>query len=72
MPAQQYRVVLDTNQILAAGSKWVTGEVAIDAKNISRRVLICVACSHTGLYCGKIIGEYLEKLIDKGHPPERA
>jgi predicted nucleic acid-binding protein len=72
MPAQHYRVVLDTNQILAAGSKWVTGEVAIDAINMSRRVLLCVACSHTGLYSGKIIGEYLEKLVDRGHPPERA
>jgi predicted nucleic acid-binding protein len=24
------------------------------------------------LYCGKIIGEYIEKLIDRGHPPDRA
>jgi hypothetical protein len=24
-----------------------------------------------GHYCGKIIGEYLEKLIDYNHPPER-
>jgi len=72
MPAQQCRVVLDTNQIVTAGSKWVTGEVAIDATNISRRILICVACSHIGLYSGKIIGEYLEKLVDMGHPPERA
>jgi len=40
--------------------------------NSSRRILIRVAEFHTGLYCGKIIGEYLEKLIDKKHPPARA
>jgi predicted nucleic acid-binding protein len=34
--------------------------------------VIHVADAHTGLYCGKIIGEYLEKLIDLRHPPERA
>jgi len=35
-------------------------------------VLIRVAEAHKGLYCGKIIGEYLEKLIDLMHPHERA
>lgn len=40
--------------------------------NSHRRVLIRVAESHTGLYCGKIVGEYLEKLVDLGHPRERA
>jgi len=35
-------------------------------------VLIRVAEAHRGLYCGKIIGEYLEKLVDFRHPPERA
>ena len=30
-----------------------------------------VAESHTGLYCGKVVGEYLEKLVDLGHPRER-
>lgn len=72
MPTQQYRVVLDTNQILAAGSRWIDGTCEIGTANISRRILICVACTHTGLYSGKIIGEYLEKLIDKGHHLERA
>jgi predicted nucleic acid-binding protein len=35
-------------------------------------VLIRVAEFHRGLYCGKIIGEYLEKLVDLKHPPQRA
>ncbi len=34
-------------------------------------MLIRVAESHRGLYCGKIIGEYLEKLVDLSHPSER-
>jgi predicted nucleic acid-binding protein len=33
--------------------------------------LIRVAERHVGLYCGKIIGEYLEKLVDRGHPKDR-
>jgi predicted nucleic acid-binding protein len=69
---QTYRVVLDTNQIIAAGTCWLEhGRPAPDG-NLCRRILIRVAESHTGLYCGKIIGEYLEKLIDLNHPPERA
>ena len=34
-------------------------------------MLIRVAQSHTGLYCGKVVGEYIEKLVDLRHPPER-
>jgi putative PIN family toxin of toxin-antitoxin system len=71
MPEQQYRVVLDTNQIVAAGSRWITGQDDIDANNVCRRILICVACSHTGLYCRTVIGEYLIKLMAKDHPQER-
>ena len=33
--------------------------------------MITVAESHTGLYSGKVVGEYLEKLVDLGHPRER-
>jgi predicted nucleic acid-binding protein len=66
-----YRVVLDTNQVIAAGSRWlVTGTPSPD-KNTSRRILLRVAASHTGLYCGKILGEYLEKLVERRHPKER-
>lgn len=27
--------------------------------------------SHIGLYCGKVVGEYIEKLVDLGHPRDR-
>ena len=67
----KFRVVLDTNQIISAGTRWFNCGVPNPDRNICRRILICVASSHTGLYCGKIIGEYVEKLIDLGHPPER-
>src|SRR6266540_4122609 len=68
----RFRVVLDTNQIISAGTGWLVNGLPNPDTNICRRILICVAYSHTGLYCGKIVGEYLEKLIDRGHPPERA
>lgn len=72
MQAQAYRVVLDTNQIVAAGTRWLDRGQPKLATNTSRRILIRVAESHRGLYCGKIIGEYLEKLVDLNHPRERA
>ena len=67
MSNQGYRVVLDTNQIVGAGTGWLERGVPAPDPNANRRVLICVAKSHTGLYCGKVIGEYLEKLMDLGH-----
>jgi predicted nucleic acid-binding protein len=72
MQNQNYRVVLDTNQIVAAGSRWIEDGVPTPDSNASRRLLIRVAEAHTGLYCGKIVGEYLEKLVDRRHPPDRA
>jgi predicted nucleic acid-binding protein len=72
MESQRYRVVLDTNQIVGAGTGWLDHGVPAPDKNMLRRVLIRVAKSHTGLYSGKIVGEYLEKLVDLGHPPKRA
>ncbi|AWO87810.1 MULTISPECIES: PIN domain-containing protein [Bradyrhizobium] len=72
MPEAVIRVVLDTNQIISAGSGWLERDLPTRDRNIQRRILIRVAESHAGLYCGKIIGEYLEKLVDGAHPPERA
>src|SRR5581483_7725717 len=66
-----YRVVLDTNQIVGAGTGWLEHGAPSPDANMHRRVLICVAKSHTGLLCGKVIGEYLEKLIDLKHPVSR-
>ena len=72
MQNQGFRVVLDTNEIIGAGTGWIErGRPASDA-NLHRRVLIRVAEFHTGLYSGKVVGEYLEKLVDLGHPRERA
>lgn len=69
---KKYRVVLDTNEVIGAGSGWMDyGRPAPDT-NMHRRVLIRVAESHTGLYSGKVVGEYLEKLVDMGHPRARA
>ncbi|MCW0218909.1 MAG: PIN domain-containing protein [Prosthecobacter sp.] len=71
METPNYRVVLDTNQVVGAGTRWIDHGIPTPDNNLCRRVLIRVAESHTGLYCGKIVGEYLEKLVDLGHPKER-
>ena len=34
-------------------------------------MLVCVAARHTGLYCTPIIREYIEKLLERGHPAAR-
>lgn len=72
MQKQVFRVVLDTNQIVGAGTRWLDRRPVAPRLNPYQQILIAVAESHTGLYCGKIIGEYLEKLVDRRHPPERA
>ncbi|WP_375777824.1 PIN domain-containing protein [Bradyrhizobium sp. ma5] len=72
MSGQAVRVVLDTNQIVGAGTGWLDHGRPSPDRNTHRRILIRVAEFHAGLYCGKIIGEYLEKLVDLAHPPERA
>jgi predicted nucleic acid-binding protein len=66
------RYVLDTNQIISAGTGWLDYPPANPDPVHARRLLTHIANNETGLYCGKIIGEYLEKLVDRGHPPERA
>ena len=65
------RVVLDTNQIVGAGTRWLVGDVPNANWNQHRRMLVHVAAKHVGLYCSEIIDEYIEKLTSKGHPPER-
>ncbi len=72
MQTQNYRVVLDTNEVVGAGTGWLDHGVPAPDRNTHRRVLIRVAESHTGLYSGKVVGEYLEKLVDLGHPRDRA
>lgn len=63
------RVVLDTNQIISAGTRWID-PLYVNSSEAIELVRI-VAREHTGLYTGKIMGEYVEKLLDRGHPPER-
>ena len=36
-----------------------------------RRLLVCVAARHTGLYCTPIIREYIDNLLERGHPAAR-
>ena len=64
------RFVLDTNQIVGAGSRWIDLEV-VDP-NPHLRLLVHVATDQVGLYCDEIIKEYTEKLIDRGSPEDRA
>jgi predicted nucleic acid-binding protein len=66
------RYVLDTNQIVAAGTAWLDQPPPTPDPVHARRLLIHIAHNETGLYCGKVIGEYLEKLVDRGHPQDRA
>jgi len=63
------RVVLDTNQIVAAGTRWIDPLYVNSSEAIE--LIRTVARDHTGLYTGKVMGEYVEKLLDLGHPPER-
>jgi predicted nucleic acid-binding protein len=72
MQNQGYRVVLDANEVIGAGSKWLERGVPSPDKNTHRRVLLRVAESHIGLYSDKIVGEYLEKLVALNHPKDRA
>lgn len=67
---QKFRVVLDTNQIIQAGSRWLD-PIFHTPNNAARELIRAVAREHTGLYSGKIMGEYVEKLLDLGHPPKR-
>ena len=64
MQTQSFRVVLDTNQIVGAGTRWLNHGVPSPDNNTHRRILIRVANSHIGLYSGKIVGEYLETIND--------
>jgi predicted nucleic acid-binding protein len=66
----KYRIVLDTNQIIEAGSKWVDPLEDVSSSP-ARKLLRTVAKHHTGLYCSKIMAEYVEKLLDRNNPPDR-
>ena len=65
------RVVLDTNQIVTAGVRWMdpmykhAGNEAVD-------LIKTVFMYHRGLASSSILAEYLRKLIDKNAKPELA
>jgi predicted nucleic acid-binding protein len=65
------RVVFDTNQIVAAGTRWLDCEPPTPDPNLSRNLLKTVLKLHKGLYCEEIADEYIEKLLDRRHPRDR-
>lgn len=70
--AVKYRVVMDTNVIVAAGSRWVMNSPPSPLlDNLESRIVHCVATLHLGLVCEAILLEYAEKLEDRNHPRER-
>ena len=66
-----FRVVLDTNEIVAAGSRWLDTGVPASGPNAYLRLLIIVATRHRGLYCDEILEEYARVMLERGHPPGR-
>ncbi len=66
----QFRVILDTNQIISAGSNWLAGGVPVP-RTAAQQLVYLIMNRHVGLYSSKIAAEYLEKLLDRNHPPHR-
>ena len=64
------RVVLDTNQIIAAGSNWLSSLPRTPITPV-QHFMHCVLSKHTALYSSAIAGEYFEILIRRKHPKER-
>lgn len=73
MNRRRLRSVLDTNQIVGAGSGWMDAG-APDRPNCHLRLLALLlrARGCRGLYSDAMLAEYSEKLVDRGSPPERA
>jgi len=65
-----YRVVLDTNTIISAGSRWLANEPHRPVSLI-QRLVFAVASSHVGLYCQEILDEYVELMVRRKHPQDR-
>lgn len=71
MTAAVFRVVLDTNEIVAAGSRWLDTGLPTSGYNAHLRLLIVVTTRHSGLYCDEILDEYARVLLERRHPPDR-
>ena len=65
-----HRVVLDTNTIIGAGSRWLAEEPPHPVSMI-QRLVYAVASSHVGLYCDGMLEEYVEVMCRKNHPEDR-
>lgn len=65
------RIVLDTNQIVTAGVRWMD-PMYENQGNDAVKLIKEVFANHKGLASSQIMGEYLEKLIDKNAKPELA
>jgi predicted nucleic acid-binding protein len=65
-----HRVVLDTNTIIGAGSRWLADEQRRPS-TLLQRVVYAVATANTGLYCRQILDEYVELMVRRRHPTER-
>lgn len=64
------RLVLDTNRIVAAGSRWI--EKGLPGRpNCHLRILVLVLVRHRGLYTDAMLAEYSAKLIERGSPEDR-
>jgi len=68
----RYRIVLDTNVIIGAGSRWVMPDPPAPLPaHFSSLIVHCVTTFHDGLICEDILLEYAEKLEFFKHPPAR-
>jgi predicted nucleic acid-binding protein len=69
-PTTAHRVVLDTNTIIGAGSRWLASDPPQPASPL-QRLVHCVASRHVGLYCEEILAEYVELMERRNHPHDR-
>ncbi|WP_353617725.1 PIN domain-containing protein [Synechococcus sp. CCAP 1479/9] len=72
MQGHNCRVVLDTNVIVGAGSRWLDYPVLAANRTFCLRVVIRVLEAHTGIFCEKIVREYALILLERNHPEDRA
>lgn len=71
MNAGRRRLVLDTNQIVGAGSRWLDRGLP-ERPNCHLRILVLGFGRHRGLYTDSMLAEYSKKLVHRGSPEERA
>jgi len=69
-PVVSHKVILDTNVVIGAGSRWLANDPP-NPVSLLQRLVFCVAHRHDGLYCDGILDEYIELMIRKKHPHDR-